>query len=411
MASSFSRLGRADIRKLAPGGSITEHGITAQKLANGDVRYTVNVMVDGARIHRVVGLESDGVTRSQAEQFIEAARTKAREGRFNLPKGRKLAPLFSEAAAQYENAPQKNLKVKKRQLRMYLKPFFGASRLDAIPEDNVAEYKVARAASGASIATVNRELATLKHLLGWSLKRKIVPRVEYKPELEREDGGRIIALTDRQCEALMKAAVAHQNSYLWLFVAFGLNTAMRHSEILAARFDVLDIEGCRLFVPEAKAGQREQPITRELAAILTRELAMRERCGNAASVECGAKNPACCLTHGGWVFPSPHKDSKTGHIARMDGPFDEAAAAAGLDAELVTPHVMRHTAITALVKGGADLATIQKISGHKTLSALMRYVHVHSPHIDAAISKIGRGIGGPAPDDKAPARAQLRVVK
>jgi integrase len=410
MAISFSRLTRPEIRKLAPRASINEHGITAEKLRNGDVRYTVNVMVDGERIHRVVGLESEGVSRGDAERLIEGVRTKAREGRLNLPKGRKLAPLFSEVAAQYESAPQKNSKVKKRQLRMYLKPFFGVSRLDAIPEDKVSEYKAVRAFNGASVATVNRELATLKHLLSWSLKRKLVARVEHKPELERENGGRIIALTDQQCDALMKAAVGHQNSYLWLFVAFGLNTAMRHSEILAARFDMLDIDGCRLFIPDAKAGQREQPITRELASILTRELAMRERCGNAAGADCGADNPACCLTHGGWIFPSPHKDSGRGHLARMDKPFDEAVAAAGLDAELVTPHVMRHTAITALVKGGADLATIQKISGHKTLSALMRYVHVHSPHIDAAISKIGRGIGGSPPSD-APTRAQLRVVK
>jgi integrase len=51
---------------------------------------------------------------------------------------------------------------------------------------------------------------------------------------------------------------------LWLFVAFGLNTAMRHSEILAARFDKIDFDTLRLFVPNAKAGQREQPITPEL---------------------------------------------------------------------------------------------------------------------------------------------------
>jgi site-specific recombinase XerD len=36
--------------------------------------------------------------------------------------------------------------------------------------------------------------------------------------------------------------------------------------------------------------------------------------------------------------------------------------AAGLDPELITPHVMRHTAITKLVQAGADLPTIQRIS-------------------------------------------------
>ena len=61
---------------------------------DGDGRYTVNIMVDGQRIHRVIGKESEGVTRKQAEEFIEKVRTDARQGRLNLPKGRKLTLGF-----------------------------------------------------------------------------------------------------------------------------------------------------------------------------------------------------------------------------------------------------------------------------------------------------------------------------
>jgi site-specific recombinase XerD len=50
----------------------------------------------------------------------------------------------------------------------------------------------------------------------------------------------------------------------------------------------------------------------------------------------------------------------------MDRPFEDAVIRAGLDPVLITPHVMRHTAITKLVKAGVDLPTIQRISGHKT---------------------------------------------
>ena len=38
-----------------------------------------------------------------------------------------------------------------------------------------------------------------------------------------------------------------------------------------------------------------------------------------------------------------------------------------------------------------DLPTIQKISGHKTLSMVLRYVHIHGTHIDDAISAIDTG--------------------
>ena len=92
----------------------------------------------------------------------------------------------------------------------------------------------------------------------------------------------------------------------------------------------------------------------------------------------------------GWIFPSPHKDSSTGHRARMDNSFRDAVIRAGLDPAIVTPHVMRHTAITALVQAGVDLPTIQNISGHKIVSMVLRYAHVHGQHIDRAIEAIGR---------------------
>ena len=74
----------------------------------------------------------------------------------------------------------------------------------------------------------------------------------------------------------------------------------------------------------------------------------------------------------------------------MDNAFRDAVVGAGVDPKLVTPHVMRHTAITALVQAGVDLPTIQKISGHKTLAMVLRYAHVHGQHIDRAIEAIGR---------------------
>jgi hypothetical protein len=74
----------------------------------------------------------------------------------------------------------------------------------------------------------------------------------------------------------------------------------------------------------------------------------------------------------------------------MGQPFRDAVKAAGLDPELITPHVMRHTAITKLVQAGVDLPTVQRISGHKTLAMVLRYAHVHGRHIDQAIQALGR---------------------
>lgn len=153
---------------------------------------------------------------------------------------------------------------------------------------------------------------------------------------------------------------------------------MRHSEILAARFDQLDLAHLRLYIPDAKAGQREQPITPELGEVLRREREMAD-------------------DQDGWIFPTQRpKLRPEGHRTRMDRPFRRSVVQAGLDPAQITPHVMRHTAITNLVKAGVDLPTIQKISGHKTLTMVLRYTHIHGPHIDRAVRAIGRGLPEPS---------------
>jgi integrase len=375
MTSRFMKFNRLSLRRLRRGEKITEHGITAERLADGDLRYTVNIMVDGRRVHRVIGRQSEGVTRTQAEEFIAIVRADARAGRLNLPKGRKLALSLSAAADEYvkrlEQAGGKNLKVKRRQLRMYLKPYFGTMPLDGISAFTIEKYKKRRIDAGAAVGTVNRELATLSHLLNRAFEWKWLDRLPVRPRKFVEFASRVIALTDEECDRLMTAAIATAIPDLWLFVAFGLNTAMRHGEILATRWDQLDLANRRLYVPKAKSGQRQQPITAGLAALLETEREMREE-------------------REGWIFPSPHKDSKAGHWARMDRPFREAVEAAGLDPGLVTPHVMRHTAITKLVQAGVDLPTVQQVSGHKTLAMVLRYIHVHGRHIDDAIKALGR---------------------
>ena len=101
MALKYTTLTRTNMRKLEASQSLNEHGISFTRLTNGDGRYTVNIMVDGRRIHRVIGTDSEGVTREQAELYIQQVRTEARQNRLNLPKGRKVPITFKDAAEQY----------------------------------------------------------------------------------------------------------------------------------------------------------------------------------------------------------------------------------------------------------------------------------------------------------------------
>ena len=165
MTLKFLKLTRPKARLLEPGQTLCEHGIHFQRLPNGDGRYSINIMVDGKRIHRVIGKESEGVTRAQAEQVITGFRTEARHQRLRLPKGRKLMLSFSDAATKYlERLAQKDGKdIPKKTYRLdkHLTPFFGQCPLNKLSTDEIERYKKARLAQSAKPATINRELAVL----------------------------------------------------------------------------------------------------------------------------------------------------------------------------------------------------------------------------------------------------------
>jgi len=76
-----------------------------------------------------------------------------------------------------------------------------------------------------------------------------------------------------------------------------------------------------------------------------------------------------------WLFPSRGKGGRL-TARRFSQLLEEAAIAAGIDREKVSPHVLRHAFATHLLEGGADLRIVQTLLGHADIATTQIYTHV-----------------------------------
>lgn len=371
MPVKFQTLTRQAMRALAAKQKLSEHGISFERMVNGDGRFTINIMVDGKRIHRVIGKESDGTTRTQAEEAIAKLRQDSKHNRLNLPTGRKLSQSFSDAAKAYLSRlgieGGKDISKKQARLKLHLIPFFKDTLLSQITTTDVERYKQYRQEQQAKLSTINRDLAILSHLLNKAVEWHWL---ESKPCLVKkfkEEATRFTYLTSEESKHLLEVAKTDQCAQIYPFIFIGLATTMRLAEILSIKLEHIDVTKHRIYIPKAKAGARSQPITKQLAQFLQGYLDV-------------AKPGEI------WLFASPR--SVTGHTVNITKAFRRVVETAGLDKTKVTPHTLRHTAITHLVQAGVDLPTVQRISGHKTLQMVVRYSHQNGEHIREAMDSL-----------------------
>ena len=103
-----------------------------------------------------------------------------------------------------------------------------------------------------------------------------------------------------------------------------------------------------------------------------------------------------------WLFPSR---AMQGHLTRQRFTQELKALAreAGLDADAVSPHVLRHAFASHLLERGADLKSVQQLLGHADISTTQIYTHVleerlrtlvHQHHPLARVRKGPGGKGG-----------------
>ncbi len=349
-------MNRSDLRKLKPGQTLSARGIVYERLV-GDGRWWINIMVNGRRFHHVVGLESEGYTKTQAQEVIDSLRAQKHTRKHGVAPAKRSAITLANAAPEYlkylSETGGKDVAKKTERLTLHLLPHLGGQLLGSMTETDLKRYSTKRTAEGASAATINRELAVVSHLFRVASDPSALGMIATIPcriRRLREPEPKTTYLTPDQARALLRAAREDENAFALPFAMIGLHTGMRYSSILAIRRSEIDLEQRVIWVSKDKTGERAQPITGELAMFL-------------------ARLPA---EDSDWLFPSPK--SRTGHAVNIRKAWHRVIREAKLQS-VITPHTMRHTMASNAAHAGVDAATLQSMGGWKTRRMTERYTH------------------------------------
>jgi integrase/recombinase XerD len=142
-------------------------------------------------------------------------------------------------------------------------------------------------------------------------------------------------------------------------------TGMRVSELVSLPRSVLQGDA-RVLVIRGKGGrERLVPLNASARAALDRYLDIGQKADDGLAATLKTK----------WLFPSKGAE---GHLTRQRfaQELKQLAQAASIDADRVSPHVLRHAFASHLVDRGADLRSVQQLLGHADISTTQIYTHV-----------------------------------
>jgi integrase len=151
----------------------------------------------------------------------------------------------------------------------HLLPYFEEYLLRSITRATVREYRAARhAAKSMSDATINRDVAVLRHLLYWAVDEGLLvsnPLARLRLAPERRAPRPVLTIHEE--DLLLTAAPPH----LKQLIVLALDTGMRRRELLLQRWEHVDLDRRVLHVTRSKTVQgegREIPLTSRVVDLL-----------------------------------------------------------------------------------------------------------------------------------------------
>jgi len=265
-----------------------------------------------------------------------------------------------------------------RMFRQFLEEKLGfVPGLDDITRQMVIQFGVRL--KDAAALTVRRKYACLSSFFGFlqdmgyarnnPVRRMPLPKVAQTVP---------VCLTPQQAQRLVEVA---DRPWTKALVILLLSTGIRRSEAVGITLDDLDLNNGQLLVRGKGSKERVVPLNEAAIEAIREYLEQR---------------PA---TSAGHLFVSREGESLASRAVNRI--LARLIKKAELDGYGITPHKLRHTFATHLIRNGVDVRTVQELLGHSDLETTAKYLHSDTRTKHAAITKIA-GLLGPSPAPACP---------
>lgn len=324
-------------------------------------------------------------TRKADAELIESAKkVEVAKAKVGIQTHKKVAvPRFDEAMAEFlkwcevehaeKPATTRRYKVSSKALLAHFKNL----RLDRLDDSAIEDFKDKRRVqkvipkktkgskkpkptSQIKPATVNRELACLKAMCFYWIRKKAIlvnPVKDVKMLAEKQSFH--VVTTEEERDYFQ-----HASDPLNDIAGLILETGMRPEEVYGMRFYDVQLKEGFYFNAEGKtpSARRRIPLTRHAQEIIIK---LREQ------------------VEGVYLFPGRVAGK---HVVKVNAAHTATIRRAKLPAFRL--YDFRHTFATRFVEAGGDLVTLAQILGHSDLRMVMIYSHPTDPHKIKSIKKL-----------------------
>jgi integrase len=323
-------------------------------------------------------------TKAEAHKKLDELKRRRDEGRWHVEANQTVSDVIG---GWIETVGQRGLAY--RTLRVYgvhanhLKRYLGTHRVEKLQARDIRSAYARMEKDGLGEATVSYCHTVLGMVLRQALKERVIswnPHIAVERKAYRAKEKSI--LTREQLLLLFEQTEGTREYAAWVIMG---TAALRDGELLALRWDDIDFErgmirideqlearpGEIWFVEPKRGSKRTIAVSRRAVIALRahQRLQVSER---EAALRRGIRWPDTNL-----VFPTP--DGQPQVHAQLQRAFTRDIARQSIVD--VTPHSLRHTAITLLLADGKPLADVSKWAGHKDPTVTMQiYAHAIPEH-------------------------------